>query len=207
VRVFRSVTPALALLASFIGKPSLASPSSEELVRQAREHEAAKEDDIAARRYTEALTLDARDSSAWLGLGELRLRTGEPREAERVYTAALARLPSLASALEGRARALWTLGRRLDAEDDLGRYAEATRDPGAYRRLAEWLGAEGRIPAELAVWRYLRVVFADSDDTVAEARRMIRALTRIVDCADPASSPFDPDPTRLALARIARRGL
>jgi hypothetical protein len=35
---------------------------------------------------------------------------------------------------------------------------------------------------------------------------MVRALIILVDGADPASSPVDPDPTRRALAQIARRG-
>jgi hypothetical protein len=41
---------------------------------------------------------------------------------------------------------------------------------------------------------------------VLEAERMVRALVVLVDSADPASSPVEPDATRAALARIARRG-
>jgi hypothetical protein len=35
---------------------------------------------------------------------------------------------------------------------------------------------------------------------------MVRALVILAEGVDPASSPTDPDPTRRAMARIARRG-
>jgi hypothetical protein len=35
---------------------------------------------------------------------------------------------------------------------------------------------------------------------------MVRALVILVDGADPAASPVEPDPARRALARIAGRG-
>jgi tetratricopeptide (TPR) repeat protein len=181
--------------------------SADELVRQAREHEAAHEEDVAARRYTEALTLDGASEAAWVGLGELRMRLGEPAEAERVYSAALARVPALRRALEGRARARWALGRYAEAEADLQAYAELSNDTSAFRALADWFGTEGRAPAQLATWRRL---FQLSRLTVdpgleSEARRMIRALLLVVDGADPASSPIDADATRLSLAEIARK--
>src|ERR1700722_20974902 len=90
-----------------------------ELVREARAHEAAHEDGLAARRYMEALALDPTCEEAYLGLGELRERTGEMREAERVYSVALAHAPQLKAALLGRARAERTLGARDEAEQDL----------------------------------------------------------------------------------------
>jgi hypothetical protein len=39
-----------------------------------------------------------------------------------------------------------------------------------------------------------------------EARRVVRALVILVDGADPAASPIDPDEARKALAAIAKRG-
>jgi tetratricopeptide (TPR) repeat protein len=214
---------ALCTLAAAIGAspPAWAeSSAADELVRQARAHEATHEDDLAARRYTEALALDAHNSAAWMGLGDLRMRTRELSEAERVYTAALERLPSLLPALEGRARARWALGRHSEAELDLEAYAESTSAESAYRQLAQWFANDGRAPAELAVWRRLLAMAVEADDSPsgeesgpvagvpeakrAEARRMVRALSILVDGADPACSPIDPDSTRLALARIAR---
>ena len=112
------------LALSFVASAARATPSSEELVRQARAHEAAREQDLAVRRYMEALELDVTTEDAWLGLGALRMRLGEPAEAMRVYEAALVRLPALHAALAGRAgRALRALGKRAEAEAALETYA------------------------------------------------------------------------------------
>jgi len=183
-------------------------PSSDELVRQARAHEAAHEDDVAVRRYMEALELEPTAGDAWLGLGALRLRRGEPAEAERVYDAALQRLPLLYRAAAGRAHARWAEGRHAEAEADLEAYATAEADTPALRELASWYGSDGRSPAQLATWRRLLAMAIQSGDATAEreARRVVRALVILTDGADPASSPPEPDATRRGLAQIARRG-
>jgi tetratricopeptide (TPR) repeat protein len=182
--------------------------ASIELVREARAHEAAHEDDIAARRYTEAVQIDPGNGDAYLGLGQVRLRMGEPREAERVYTVALEHLPQLHRALEGRARARWALGRHDEAEQDLESYAVQESDPAGWRSLAAWYGEDGRAPAQLAAWRRLLALAGQMGDVALsrEARLMVRTLQIVVGPADPASAPLDEDPTRRALARIARRG-
>ena len=79
--------------------------SADDLVAQAHEHEAANDDAVAVRRYTEALSIDATHPAAWLGLGALQMRLGDAGEAERVYAAALERVPLLRAALRGRAAA------------------------------------------------------------------------------------------------------
>jgi tetratricopeptide (TPR) repeat protein len=177
-------------------------------VRQARAHEAAREDDVAARRYMEALQVDVTTEDAWLGLGALRLRLGEPAEALRVYEASLVRLPGLRRALQGRARALWALGRHAEAEATFEAYAALDGGAAALRELGAWYGSEGRTPAQLSVWRrILRLAVEAGDDSLEhEARRMVRALVVLVDGADPAASPAAPDATRRAMAAIARRG-
>jgi tetratricopeptide (TPR) repeat protein len=199
----------LGLLIAFVvgARPAAASSSGEELVRQARAHEAAHDDDVALRRYTDALTVDRTQADAWLGLGALRMKLGEPAEAERVYDTALAQLPGLQPALVARARARWILGRHTEAEADMEAYLAAESDTGALRELAAWFGADGRTPAQLATWRRLHAIARRSDDAVLarEARRMVRALVILVDGADPASSPVDPDDTRRTLANIAQR--
>lgn len=194
---------ALALLAA----TARATSSSDELVRQARSHEAAHEDDIAAHRYMEALELDVTNEDAWLGLGALRLRLGEPAEALRVYEASLARVPGMRRALQGRARALWALERHAEAEANFETYATLEGDAAALRELGAWYGSEGRTPAQLSVWRrILRLAVEAGDDPLErEARRMIRALVVLVDGADPAASPPAPDATRRGMAAIARR--
>lgn len=203
------MTAFAAIAALTFGIDAGGASSSDELVLQARAHEAAHEEDVAVRRYTEALALDPTNADAWTGLGDLRMRLGDPSEAERVFTAALAHRPAFGRALRGRARARWLLGRHEEAESDLERYALEQRDVGAYRELAGWFAADGRTPAELAIWRTLLAMAAAAGDSEAlnEARRMVRALVVLVDGADPASSPIDPCDTRRALARIARRAL
>jgi tetratricopeptide (TPR) repeat protein len=190
---------------------AFASSSADELVRQARAHEAAHDDDVAVRRYMEALSIEPTNAEAWMGLGALRMKLGDAAEAERVYSSALARIPSLYGALERRAHARWALGRHDDAEADLDAYATTQPAQGsaaALTELAAWYGADGRTPAQLATWRRLLALSLEQLDAASEreARRMVRALVILVDGADPASSPFDRDATRLALAAIAKRG-
>jgi tetratricopeptide (TPR) repeat protein len=185
-----------------------ANASSDELVRQARAHESAREDDVAARRYMEALEIDPTSEDAWLGLGALRLRLGEPGEAERVYEAGLARVPTMRRALEGRARARWARGRHPEAEADLETYAALEPSAASLRELAGWYGSDGRAPAQLATWRRLLAMAVQGDDAASEheARRMVRALVILTEGVDPVTSPSSPDATRRAMARIARRG-
>jgi tetratricopeptide (TPR) repeat protein len=200
------VAPALAV--SLSAASARATPTSDELVRQARAHEAAHDDDVAVRRYTEALEIDPAAEEAWLGLGALRMRLGDAAEAERVYDAALQRVPLLHRAVAGRAHARWARGRHADAEADLETYALLETDTSALRELADWYGTDGRTPPQLATWRRLLSMAVERADPEAEreARRMVRALVVLADGADPASSPHEPDATRRALARIARRG-
>jgi tetratricopeptide (TPR) repeat protein len=195
------------LIASLGARSSGASSSADELVRQARAHEAAHEDDVALRRYTDALSEDRTNADAWLGLGALRMKVGEPAEAERVYDTALAQLPTLRLALRGRARARWAVGRHAEAEEDMGAYAALERDVDSLRELAEWCGTDGRTPAQLATWRRLLALAETTGDASLEreARRMVRALVVLLGGADPAASPVDPDATRRALAKIAAR--
>jgi Flp pilus assembly protein TadD len=196
------------LVSSAAARGALASSSADELVRQARAHEAEHDEDVAVRRYMEALDIEPTNARAWMGLGALRMRVGDADEAERVYSSALERVPSLDAALEGRARARWALGRHAEAEADLGAYAALENSPAALRELATWYGADGRTPAELAIWRGLLGMAIEQGDAAVEreARRIVRALVILVDGADPASSPVTPDGTRRAMAAIARRG-
>jgi tetratricopeptide (TPR) repeat protein len=197
----------LSLIAAAVSLDASATSSADELVRQAQAHERANEPDMAARRYTEALWIDPAHATAWLGLGALRLKLDDAGEAEHVYTAALEHMPTLTLALEGRARARWRLGQHRAAEIDMERYTAASGDAAATRELAKWYASDGRLPAELALWRRLLAFAMDRSDWsgVREARTVVLALTVLVDGADPASAPMEPDATRLALAAIARR--
>jgi tetratricopeptide (TPR) repeat protein len=182
--------------------------SVSELVRQARAHEAAHEDDVAARRYTDALGLDPTSGDAYLGLAALRARRGDPREAERVYSMALEHTPDLTLALAGRARVRRAMGQRGDAEADLEDYVARARDVAALRELAGWYGEDGRPAAQLGAWRrVLTMAIVAHDDALAhEARTTVRALQILVGPADPVVAPPDTrEPARRAMAAIARR--
>jgi hypothetical protein len=203
------VAATVAMLASSpAGASASTSASAAELVREAREHEALHDDFVAIRRYTDALTLDPTMGEAYLGLGALRLRRGDPREAERVFDVALSHLPALSRALAGRAEARWALGFRGDAEADLEAYARSADDPGALRQLADWYAQEAQVPAELATWRRIHALADGRGDAALEheARTMVRALQILVGGADPASRPAAEDPVRRGIARVAQRG-
>ncbi len=200
-----AVLVALALVAP----NARAGSSVSELVREARQHEAANERDLAIRRYTEALALDPTCGPAYLGLAGLRARLGDLREAERVYSMAIEHAPEVRSALAGRARVRRAMGDMQEADTDLDRYASEEEDLGALRELAGWYAAEGRTSAELASWRrlYAAALQLGSDAALLrEARATVRALQILVGPADPVASPPATDPVRRAIAVIARRG-
>lgn len=170
----------------------------------AHAHEAQNDDDVAIRRYTEALALDPSCEPAYVGLGALRERRGDVREAERVYTMALSHVPASTDSKVGRARARWSLGYLDLAARDL---EDASReDPHALEKLGLWYMTAGQMPAALAVWRtILARAKATSDERLArEARIHIRALTTVV-VTDPVSHPTDGHGIRKTIASVADR--
>ncbi len=195
--------------ALMLATASARASSAEELVREARAHEEAHEDDLALRRYAEALTLDPTLGEAYLGLAALRLHLGDPREAERVYEAALARVPALAIARLGRARARRALGTPVEADADLEVYVAITDDPAGARELAGWYEEEGRPLAQLGVWRRI-LTFAERRADRAlrkEARLTVHALELIVGAADPVRAPGGTIGGRDSGATSVRRGM
>jgi len=180
-----------------------------DLVREARQLEAAHEEDRAIRRYTDALELDPTCAPAYLGLADLRARRGDTREAERVYSVALEHVPALHAALIGRARVRRVLGDARLGDLDLERYLNHEEDLSEMRELAGWYGEEGRAAAQLAMWRRLYATALRVGAEVAvvrEARATVRALQLLLELADPVISPAERDPVRLGLAAMARRG-
>jgi tetratricopeptide (TPR) repeat protein len=196
------------LVAAFFGlaAPAWAS-SSDELLRMARAHEAAGRDDVAIRRYTEALALDPTLGEAYLGLAGVRTKRGDAREAERVLSMALEHVPLLREALQARARVRWALGDRAGALADLETFSARADDPAALRELADWYAADGRTPAQLAVWRRILALGLKGGDVslVREARTMVRALQILVSPADPVVAPHDAGEPRRSIAAVARR--
>jgi tetratricopeptide (TPR) repeat protein len=207
----RSLRRRLGLAAMVLGlcaRPKAASASSaSELVQIARAHEQAHDEDIALRRYTEALALDPTCSEAYLGLGSLRARRGDLRESERVYSVALEHMPSLRAARTARAYVRRALRANASAIDDL--LAAAEDDVGALRVIASWYAEDGQAPAELSVWRRIasRAEETHRAALLHEAKTMIRALVIVVGTADPAAFPASASEPglRRTLSAFARR--
>jgi len=173
-----------------------ASSSCDELVRSAKAHETAGENDVALRVYNDAVRLDPTCGAAWLGLGNLRAKTGDAAEAERVFDAALTHVPSLPEAIAGRARSRWRLGRGSEAEEDMRQFIErsAPNDPHAALaglvELAGWYAAMNRPPAQLACWRRIAALAQGVDDALeTRAKTTVRALAIVVGEADPVTHP------------------
>jgi len=191
-----------------LATPADASASSaQELVRSARALEQAHEEDLALRRYMEALSLDPTCGEAYLGLGSLRARRGDLRESERVYSVALEHVPGLRAARLARAYVRRALGANAQAIEDL--HMGADDDITALRILASWHGEDGQTPAQLAIWRHIsaRAETMQHAALLQEARTMVRALVILVGPADPAASPPDDDRgMRRLVSRLAKRG-
>lgn len=187
--------------------------SALELVELGARHERARQDELAVRRYMEALRADPTCEPAYLRLGALRARTGDLREAERVYSVALEHVPSLSEARVARAHVRRELGFREEAVADLlaaeerGRGARSEEpDVATLRVLARWYGEDGQTAAHLAVWRRILASAEHARDAALarEAQRMVRALVWFVGAADPVTAPpAEPDPVRAAIARLA----
>lgn len=194
--------------AAFVLMVGAARPASAstalDLVQIAKGYEASHQDEIALRRYMDALDVDPVCAEAYLGLGSLRARRGDLREAERVYNVALEHLPGLTQARLARAHVRRALGATDDAIDDL---FGSTDELVALRTIATWYGEDGKTPAQLATWRRIlaRAESLQLAPLVKEARTMVRALVILVGPADPAAAPTDPRGLRATFSVLARR--
>ena len=180
--------------------------SALELVRVARAAEQARQEDVAVRRYMEALSLDPVCEEAYLGLGSLRTRRGDLREAERVYSVALEHLPQLRPARLARAYVRRALGFQGEAIQDLLAVPRGERLQRCDVLLEA--GEDGQTPAQLAVWRRIlgRAETLQDPALAHEARTMVRALIIVVGTADPAASPPENHGIRRTVSVLARRG-
>ena len=200
------VVPRLA--AADEGEASPCTASAQALIEEGRAFEALQRDDRAIRQYSEAVKLDRSCGAAYLGLGAVRLRTSDAREAERVYTVAISNVPTLAEAYAGRARARRLAGDRDGARQDMAKYATLRGGIPSLKELARSYGEDGLAPAQLATWRLILDLarIARDDRETREATRMVKALSIFVGVADPVLHPSRTFGTRAALAHIARRG-
>lgn len=189
----------------FLGfAPPAAASTALDLVQIAKGYEASHQEEVALRRYMDALDLDPSCAEAYLGLGSLRARRGDLREAERVYNVALEHLPGLAQARLARAHVRRGLGATEEAIDDL---FGSTDELVALRTAANWYGEDGRTPAQLATWRKIlaRAENLQIPALIKEARTMVRALVIVIGPADPAAAPADERAMRRTFSVFARR--
>lgn len=182
-----------------------AASSALELVQMARAHEQAHDEDVAVRRYSEALSLDASCEEAYLGLGSLRARRGDLRESERVYSVAIEHVPTSRTARTARAYVRRALGANAAAIDDL--LAGAEDEVTALRVIASWHAEDGQTPAQLSIWRRIAARAESTKELtlLQQARTMVRALVIVVGTADPAASPPDSRGVRRTVSALARR--
>lgn len=203
---FASLLAACSLGIATLAWPRAASASSAlDLVRMARAYEQSHDDDIALRRYSEALFLDPTCEEAYLGLGSLRARRGDLRESDRVYSVALEHVPTSRAARTARAYVRHALGEMPAAIDDL--LGGAEDETAALRVVASWYAGEGQAPAQLSVWRRIaaRAEGTGQAALLHEANLMIRALVIVVGSADPVAAPPDARGWRATVSTLARR--
>ncbi len=185
-----------------------ATAQAAELTRQAEARAAAGEADVALQRYLEAVRFDALTyGPAYLGLGALYERAGDPREAERAYTVGLDHVSGFVEGHRARAALRSREGRREEAIADLEAAAALRGDDGRLlQELAAAYVAAGALPAALGVARRLSALAARNGDRAlaATATTQARALSVLVGEADPVrAGGADRGPVRRALARHA----
>ncbi len=159
--------------------------------------------------YNQAVVMDPSFAPGYFGLGKLRQRQGDLREAERIYTRAARLRNGGAKAFELRARLRYVSGRQREAILDL---AESLRlEPEDIPRLelaSQWYVAQQAWPAALAVWRRLLSIYREQDqaDSARRAQIQVQALTLLAGETDPVTATSHSGWVPRALRHISLRG-
>jgi tetratricopeptide (TPR) repeat protein len=204
MRFARSVLP---LLAGWVVAQTAAASGATDLTSEGRGALAAGDDHRAVRLFTEAIALDRSLGDAYVGLARVRMKLGDAREAERALSAGLVHAPLHDALYESRARARRALGWHGDAIADMHEYATRVSTIEVWETYADFCGEGGQFPAQLAAWRRLADL-ADKlqrEELQLKARRIGTALQLLVDTADPVLAPGLADPSRQAMASLAKR--
>jgi tetratricopeptide (TPR) repeat protein len=213
VRAFTPVLIPLLLAAwspkALADEPSWATAQATELSRQAHDHLAKGEPEVALSRYLEAVKLDPTYGPAYLGLAAQYEARGDYKEAERTYAVGLEHVPGFGEALLARGRLRARLKRPEEAVADLE--AAVSLDPDALPALKELAAtyiAARALPAALAATRRLAAVALAQKDAAAanEAHLKARALAMLVGEADPVmAGKAGRGAVRSAIAAAAKR--
>jgi len=179
-----------------------------ELVRQGREHARDGDDELATRRFMDAIQLDPTYGPAYLELASVRERSGDLREAERTYNVAIRFVPGFAAAFRRRAAVLHRLGDAVHELADLEEAARLTDEPDVLFDLAKRHVEDRAWPAALATWRRVLARSETQGDgrLAQDAKIQIRALTILCGELDPVSDGASSrDWVRRAEASVAKR--
>jgi tetratricopeptide (TPR) repeat protein len=161
----------------------------------------------ALREYTESVSIDPSLGDAYLRLGVLREKMGDPREAELVFSAALALPDTRAKALLERSHLRRKAGMGALALSDLESAVELDDNPALLEELAQDYVELHAWSAALAVFRRVAASAAENGDEpgLATARLEVRALRVLAAETDPSQErPPKHDWVARALRSIAR---
>jgi tetratricopeptide (TPR) repeat protein len=181
---------------------------ADELTRQGREHARRGDEQVAIRRFVEAIQLDPAYGPAYLELAAARERTGDFTEAERTYGVAIERVTGFAAAFRARAALHGRLGRGEEQLADLEMAARLSETPDVLRDLAQKYVEARAWPAALAVYRRSGALAEKRGDERAmrDASLHVRALSILAAELDPVSfGASSPNWVRRAEASVARR--
>jgi len=162
----------------------------------------------ALREYSETIAIDSTLGDAYLRLGALRERMGDPREAELIYDAAIRLGDSRAQAFVQRSHLHRAAGRSAQAISDLQAAVELEPRQEALQELAQHYVEAHAWAAALATVRRIASSAQQSGDgaTAENARLEVRALRLLAAETDPSVAPVKKhDWVGFALSHIARR--
>ena len=159
----------------------------------------------ALREYTETIATDSTHGRAYLRLGALRERMGDPREAELIYSEAVRFGDVRAQALIQRSHLHRAAGRSAQAIGDLEAAVELEANPQALEELAQHYIEAHAWVAALATFR--RIASSTQGSSMSESAKLqIRALRVLVAELDPSPAYLKKhDWVARALASMARR--
>lgn len=178
--------------------------SARMLVAQGDTELAAGHYDAAARRFLDALAIDASQKAAYLGLGRAREAVGDVHEATRIYAAGITHIPAFWEAELARARLRKRVGDRDGAEADMrSAMAGNPTDRSLPEELASWRIERGAWPEALAMYRALAATARP--DEQQRLRAKIKALRWLAAETDVLQSRAQPRSDRAAIEATARR--
>lgn len=180
---------------------------AEELADRGRRLEEAQRYTEAIRAYSDSINLDPGRGETLLSLAKLRLRLGDPGEAELLLSTAARHASVAAEALTLRAHLRSAQGRAAEAALDLESAANLSPDDASrVEELSAVYVARGAWPPALSLWRRAAAVSREVDRD-RQTKLQVRALTLLAAELDPvvAGKARGYSWTRRAMAKLATK--